>query len=104
MTLHIVTTSPFSNATFKSVFARCSDNDGIMLIQDGVYALNHADVVNQLTRLQQTLGVACFVLADDLIARANQALPATTNTDMIKRINMEDFVELTLNYKTTISW
>ncbi|MGY0638513.1 MAG: DsrH/TusB family sulfur metabolism protein, partial [Paraglaciecola chathamensis] len=52
----------------------------------------------------QTLGVACFVLADDLIARANQALPATTNTDMIKRISMEDFVELTLNYKATISW
>ncbi|MGY0603222.1 MAG: DsrH/TusB family sulfur metabolism protein, partial [Paraglaciecola chathamensis] len=46
----------------------------------------------------------CYVLADDLIARANQAQPATTNTDMIKRINMEDFVELTLNYKTTISW
>lgn len=104
MTLHIVTTSPFSNTAFKNVFARCRKDDGIMLIQDGVYALNHAGVVNQLTTLQQTLGVACFVLTDDMIARANQVQPTTTDTEMIKQISMEDFVTLTLNYKTTISW
>lgn len=104
MILHIVSTSPFSTATFNSVFARCSENDGIILIQDAVYALNHAGVVNQLVTLQQTLGIACFILADDLIARANQGQSATAESGKIKRISMEDFVTLTLNYEKTISW
>jgi tRNA 2-thiouridine synthesizing protein B len=104
MTLHIVSTSPFGHGVFESLFTRCSKNDGIMLIQDGVYALNHVGIVNQLTQIQQTLDVACFVLKDDLTARANKAQPTNTDTAIIKWISMDDFVALTLNYKTTISW
>ncbi|ABG40970.1 DsrH family protein [Paraglaciecola sp. T6c] len=104
MTLHIVSTSPFSSTVFESVFKRCNNGDGIMLIQDGAYALNHVDVSHQLRELSLSLGITCFVLEDDVVARANHLKSTGTNSKLIKSISMEGFVALTLGYKTTISW
>ena len=104
MTLHIVSTSPFSSTLFEGVFKRCSNNDGIMLIQDGVYALNHVDVTRQLEELNLSLGVACFALEDDVVARANQLKSTGSDSELIKTISMQDFVALTLDYKAVISW
>ena len=104
MTLHIVSTSPFGTTLFEGVFQRCSKNDGIMLIQDGVYALNHVEVYRQLKELNLSLGIACFALEDDVVARANQVKSAGADSELIRCISMEDFVALTLDYKATISW
>ena len=41
MTLHIISSSPYCANVIDLVLNRCAQNDGIILIQDGVYGVNH---------------------------------------------------------------
>jgi sulfur relay protein TusB/DsrH len=65
MTLHIVSQSPFHNCALDSCLAVAAPADVILLINDGVYALQKpTNCLNE--RIEKNL---IFALADDLLAR-----------------------------------
>ena len=94
MILHKVTTSPFENCALNQCLKRMSSEDGLLLMQDGVYAIKHQDF---LPRLVAHANV--YVLTDDLKARA-----ISTETPKFKQISYEQFVELSLQYSKVLSW
>ncbi len=80
-TLHLA----FSTAGLAAARKRCSDNDAILLIGDGVYAARNATQ-------------SMFALAEDLTIRGVE--PSTT----ITVVDYAGMVELTTNHHPLVSW
>ncbi|MFT6899569.1 MAG: tRNA 2-thiouridine synthesizing protein B [Paraglaciecola sp.] len=94
MTLHIVSTSPFASQTLAQCLDRMAKNDGLLLIQDGVYALTDQRLYRQLAGIEKL-----YVLNEDLQARG---LGDGKHSAQI--IDYEAFVALTLAFERTLSW
>ena len=93
MTLHIVSQSPFQNSALDSCLGLAAVNDVIVLINDGVYALQQP--VQALTQAMERNSV--FALQDDLLARG-LAFPANV------AIDYPQFVALTCKHNPIQSW
>lgn len=96
MILHTVNKSPFQQATLSQCLSLCDKEDGVILLEDGVYgALRVNPQAKQLSMVQ------CFAIEADLQTRGLLAKP------LIKQINLidfDDFVTLSCQYSQVLSW
>lgn len=95
MILHTVNKSPSTQSTLKECLFAASNNDNILLIEDGVYGSTIA------FRALLKEGLHYFVLQEDLDARGiaiDQLAPEWT------AISYTGFVELTETADTVCSW
>ncbi|MDX1694258.1 MAG: sulfurtransferase complex subunit TusB [Ketobacteraceae bacterium] len=90
-TLHIVAGSPFQNGALDRCLKAARENDGILLIEDGVYSWQ----LLQSFMTERTL--SGYVLEPDIIARNLEPTP-------LNRVSYDDFVELCTRYSKTVSW
>lgn len=99
-TLHTINKSPYSHNTFTSCLKVCSENDGILMLEDGVFgAINSAPGADELQTLIQH-GVGVFALISDIKARGLEEKLAPN----IMLIDYNSFVQLTLNHRSVQSW
>lgn len=97
-TLHIVSSSPFTSDALDLALGFASENDAILLIENGVYgASNSTDNVQRLTSVPS--GLCYFVLQEDLFARA-----LFEPLQDFKAVSYVDFVELVCQHNNSISW
>ena len=97
MTLHLLNKSPQSMSLYSNMLASLSDNDSILLIEDGVYGALSAH--NKLFKsLPDT--VSLFVLKADTEARGlSERVSALFDV-----IDDNQFVELTCQNEKVVSW
>ncbi|PUA26500.1 MAG: sulfur relay protein DsrH [Cellvibrio sp. 79] len=99
-TLHTVNKSSFTHSTLKSCISVCANNDGILLLEDGVFsALQSAPDAEALITLNEK-GVVIYASQDDIKARGLEHKIASH----IQLTNYEGFVSLTLYHKCIQSW
>lgn len=99
-TLHTINKSPYSHNTLISCIKVCSERDGILLLEDGVFgAITSAPEADELQRLIQA-GISVFALINDIKARGLEDKIAPN----IKLIDYSIFVQLTLNHRSVQSW
>lgn len=92
--LHIVSTSPFASQALAQCLARMAAEDGLLLIQDGVYLLTEHQLPPQIAGSSKL-----FVLSEDMQARGLNCVHPDINV-----IDYGQFVALTLAYPHTLSW
>ena len=96
MILHTVNRSPFQQATLAPCLARCSENDGILLLEDGVYgALQSHPQADQLST------ITCFAIEADIQSRGLSTQPLI---ETVTLIDFERFVTLSCDYSMVLSW
>ena len=95
MILHLIKHSPFNSLTLEQCLSYLNTGDGILLLENGVYALNWQ--VERLKTLSDSH--ALYVLESDAITRGFETIP----THFIKK-DYPGFVDLTLRFQSSISW
>lgn len=99
-TLHTINKSPYTHNTLVSCLKVCSERDGILLLEDGVFGiLTSAPGADELQQLIQR-GVKVFALVNDIKARGLEEKVAPN----IEPIDYDAFVRLTLNHRCVQSW
>ena len=99
-TLHTINKSPYAHHALSSCLKVCAENDGILLLEDGVFGtLISAPGAEELQALIKQ-GVKVFALANDSKARGLEDKLAQD----IKLIDYSEFVQLTLNHRSVQSW
>lgn len=99
-TLHTINKSPFTHNTLSSCIRVCTNQDGILLLEDGVYgAIESMPESNELQNLIKK-GVKVFALINDIKARGLDAKIAAN----INAIDYDGFVQLTLDHRCVQSW
>ena len=99
-TLHTINKSPYTDNSLASCLKVCAENDGILLLEDGVYGtLSSAPGAEDLQVLIKR-GVKVFVLINDLKARGLEEKLAPD----IKPIDYNTFVQLTIDHRCVQSW
>jgi tRNA 2-thiouridine synthesizing protein B len=99
-TLHTVNKSPFSHATLASCVQVCGKQDGILLLEDGVFgALISSPCAEELSGLI-SVGVKIYALADDVNARGLQEKIRKN----ILIIDYNGFVQLSIKHNCVQSW
>jgi tRNA 2-thiouridine synthesizing protein B len=99
-TLHTVNKSPFSHSTLMSCLQVCGRDDGILLLEDGVFgALTSAPCAAELTALIAS-DVKVHALSPDIKARG---LSEKIRND-IRLIDYNGFVQLTIEHSCLQSW
>lgn len=97
MRLHTISKSPFSNPALTDCLSFCSASDGIVLIEDGVYAaIGDTEAATKL--LDSKLPV--YAMSIDVEARGLQEKIAPH----IELIDDLKLVELCCQYSTVQSW
>jgi len=91
MILHVISKSPYEASTLSQCLLSTTHGDGILLMQDGVYGINHQSIKN--------VPHPIYVIGDDLAARGLE-----NNHAKIKSITYDEFVELCVQYESSISW
>jgi tRNA 2-thiouridine synthesizing protein B len=94
MILHKISSSPYADCALKQCLKRISPEDGLLLIQDGVYAIKHQDFLQSLEQVSNV-----YLLENDLNARA-----ISSENPKFTQISYEQFVDLTLQYSKVLSW
>ena len=91
MILHLIQRSPYSHSVLKDCLAVLGDQDAILLMEDGVYGYEHADLneVNVVYALQPDLQARGLTPADD---------------SKIQACDYDEFVSLSAKYSQVISW
>jgi tRNA 2-thiouridine synthesizing protein B len=92
MNLHLIFSSPFSSSSLKECLAIIQPKDAIVLLEDGVYAIQHPDLSNTSIQFK------CFAVTADTDARG------LTKSNNLTCITYDELVDLTLEYQKTISW
>lgn len=92
--LHIVNHSPYTHSTLSDCLAHIGESDVILLIEDGVYAIQHA--LYQDT--QATSPNKIYVLKNDMLIRGVDITPA------INTVNYNEMVTLTEHFHPIQSW
>lgn len=95
MILHKISTSPFKNNALAQCLSLMAEDDGLLLLQDAVYAAHSEQQWSKaLAKLKHL-----YLLDEDMQARAiviDQVKP--------KVVNYQEFVELCLHYDKVMSW
>jgi len=99
MNLHLVFSSPNATPALSDCLKNIDSSDGLVLIEDGVYASIDSTFQNQINKCIQ-----CYLVVSDSIARGLSPAASGENALNIKPISYDDLVDLTLNYDKTISW
>lgn len=94
--LHIQRTSAFEKSDFSQCIAAILPEDALILIDDGCYNINHS-LFKALK--EQSSDIPVFHLQQHAQARAIKP-SASQSTE----ITMEQLVELTFKYDSTITW
>ncbi|MDO3382286.1 sulfurtransferase complex subunit TusB [Gilvimarinus algae] len=98
-TLHTVNKSPFSNNSLESCLQLCSEQDCILLIEDGAYgAVAHSPCAGSLQQASAR-GIGIYVLQSDAQARGLQDL-----LDNIEPTDYQGFVQLSCQHQCIQSW
>ena len=95
MILHTFQTSPFGDQRLLNCLGRIQQHDGVLLLQDACYLLNHPNLLNKLCATECSV----LVLDEDIAARG-----LTLTQTNIKTISYAEFVELSMLYDKVISW
>jgi tRNA 2-thiouridine synthesizing protein B len=99
-TLHTINKSPFAHSNLFSCLKVCTERDGILLLEDGVFgAITSAPGADELQLLIQC-GVKVFALTNDIKARGLEEKLAPN----IELIDYNTFVKLTLDHRCVQSW
>lgn len=99
-TLHTVNKSPFSHTTLASCLQVCGKQDGILLLEDGVFgALTSAPCAEELSGLIDS-GIKIYALADDVNARG---LHEKIRKDILI-MDYNGFVQLSIKHNCVQSW
>lgn len=94
-TLHTLNASPFEQPALANRLLRfASRGDGLLFIEDGVYAMQDA----ALLAAAHQAGLSLYALAPDLIARH---LPEQA---AVQTVDDAGFVALCCHYRKTVSW
>lgn len=96
-TLHLLSRSPFADASGASCLRLLGPGDGLLLCGDAVYALL-PDTVPCKTLGALPADRPLFALAEDLQARGIAA------PDFVHTLDYPGFVELTLRFDRVNSW
>lgn len=99
-TLHTINKSSFSYNTLASCIRVCAKDDGILLLEDGVFgAIKGAPCAEELQRLIST-GIKVYALSDDIKARGlSEKLQ-----DNIALTDYNGFVQLSITHRSVQSW
>ena len=106
MILHTVNKSSFISQCLEDCLRRVSANDGVILIEDGVFGSQSTSSAS-LISLQQSIAksldsaVCFYVLRPDFEARGLQPLPPDSPFELI---DDDGFVELVLAADKVLSW
>ena len=99
-TLHTVNKSPFTHSTLASCLSICAHNDGILLLEDGVFgAMATAPCADKLSELIEC-GVKVYALTNDIKARGLQE-------KLLSNVLLTDytgFVQLSIDHRCVQSW
>lgn len=99
-TLHTINKSPYAHNTLLSCLKVCTERDGVLLLEDGVFgATTFAPGADELQMLSQR-GVKVFALMNDIKARGLEEKLAPN----ITLIDYNTFVQLTLDHRCVQSW
>ncbi|GGY70494.1 protein TusB [Cellvibrio zantedeschiae] len=99
-TLHTINKSPFSHTTLASCLQVCGNQDGILLLEDGVFgALGTAPCAEELSTLINS-GLKVYALTSDVIARG---LKEKVRDD-ISLTDYNGFVQLSIEHNCVQSW
>ncbi|RYY75508.1 MAG: sulfurtransferase complex subunit TusB [Gammaproteobacteria bacterium] len=99
-TLHTINKSPFSHTTLSSCLQVCSKNDGVLLLEDGVFgALISAPCATELTALINA-GLKVYALSVDVNARG---LGEKVRDDIVIT-DYNGFVQLSIAHSCIQSW
>ena len=94
MILHQIFTSPFDSNELQRYSERSLHKDTLLLLQDGVYAINHP-LLKQLLAQHKTI----YLLENDLVARG-----LTCDVEQVKIINAQQWLALCVECDKVISW
>ena len=95
--LHTVNQSPFSSLLLQQCFDKIHSQDGLLLLEDGVYAALTSHAYAATVKAHKH----CYAIKSDLDARG---LAIDTLADNITLIDYADFVRLTTEYDLVHSW
>jgi len=98
-TLHTINKSPFDRNSLASCLRVISDNDAILLIEDGVYAATGTSFSDSVKAAAESHAV--YVLGPDLSARG---MKEDGIVQGVKVVDYEGFVDLVTEYDKTNSW
>ncbi len=99
-TLHTVNKSPFSHTTLSSCIQVCGNEDGILLLEDGVFgAMTGAPCAEQLSELIDK-GIKIYAIQGDINARG---LQEKLRKDIVTT-DYNEFVQLSLQHRCVQSW
>ena len=99
-TLHTINKSPYVHNSLSSCLKVCTENDGILLLEDGVFGiLTSAPGAEELQILIKR-GIKVFALINDIKARGLEEKVAQD----IELIDYNEFVQLTLDHNCVQSW
>ncbi|GGO69264.1 sulfurtransferase complex subunit TusB [Bowmanella pacifica] len=95
MILHLLRASPFSDQSLCQCLGRVTEQDGIVLMQDAVYALRGQEQAwyNPMTSVS-----SLYALKEDIEARGISA------PEQVHVIGYPELVTLTLKFDNVISW
>lgn len=99
-TLHTINKSPFLHATLASCLQVCGKQDGILLLEDGVFGgLSSAPCAEELSAMIEA-GVKVYALAGDVNARG---LQEKLRSDILTT-DYNGFVQLSIEHNCVQSW
>lgn len=98
-TLHTINKSPFDRNSLESCLRVISDNDVILLIEDGVYAATGTSFSGVVKAAAKSHSV--YVLGPDLSARG---MKEDGIVEGVKVVDYEGFVDLVTENDKTNSW
>lgn len=81
-------------------WARMASDEGVLLIEDAVYALTAPDLHAEWTRLIEA-GLSVYVLAPDATRRS---VPLARWPSGVRAVDDAGFVELATQYAQVLSW
>ncbi len=99
--LHLVNHTPHGNPSLARCLASMADGDGLLLIEDAVYAALDGVLSPEHVRGLASANGKCFVLKSDLEARA---LSGRRLAEGFEGVDFAGFVDLVVGYDTSVSW
>lgn len=94
-TLHVVSSSPFTDSHLSSCLRTLGPDDGVLLCGEAVQGLRAGSAWAQ--RLQQVPSAQLYALSEDCLARGLSEVAAT-------QVDYPAFVELSLAYQRVNTW
>jgi len=95
--LHIINQSPFASKAIEQCFERLHQDDGIILLEDGIYcAMQHQPFAAQIQSLSQ-----CYAIENDSKARGINTDQLLSNVNLI---GYDEFVALVIEFPLNQSW